>query len=94
MPGTKMILKPEVSLADVVPQLMKAHVEGLRYLQMYAVIGEADGDLVVAEDRSRRLGMAHVGQNLALVRGDSTGGEETAILSLCYKGTDDYWYVR
>jgi hypothetical protein len=37
--------------------------------------------------------MAHVGQNLALVRGDSTGVEETAILNLCYKGAND-WYAR
>jgi hypothetical protein len=86
---------PEVSLTDAVPQPqpMKAHVKGLRHLQIYAIICETDGDLIVAENRGRRLGMAHVGQNLAFVRGDSTGGEETATLSLCYKGEDD-WCAR
>ena len=80
---------PEVALANAVPQPMKAHVQGLGHLQVDAVISEADGDLVVAEYWGWRLGMPHVGQDLALVCRDASSSEEATILGLCYKGADD-----
>ncbi len=80
---------PEVALANAVSQPMKAHVQGLGHLQVDAVISEADDDLVVAEDWGWRLGMSHVGQNLALVCRDAPSSEEATILGLCYKGADD-----
>ncbi len=80
---------PEVVLADAVPQPMKTHVQGLRHFQVDAVIGKADGDFIVAEDWGWRLGMPHVGQNLALVCSDASIGEESTILGLCFKRADD-----
>ena len=50
----------KLMLADAVPQPVKAHVQRLRHLDVDAVVGQAYGDLVVAEDWCGRLGVAHI----------------------------------
>ncbi len=46
----------KVSLADPVPDSMQAHVGGLRYPLRHRVGSDADGHLVVAEERGGGLG--------------------------------------
>ena len=78
----------ELMLSDAVPQPVKTHVQRLRHLDIDAVVGEANGNLVVAEDRCRRLGVAHVLKYLPLVGGDASGGKDTGVFGLSHKGTD------
>ena len=50
----------KLMLANAVPKPVKAHVQRLRHLDVDAVVGQAYGDLVVAEDWCGRLGVAHI----------------------------------
>ena len=59
---------------------MKAHVERFRHFQRDAAIGQTDGDFVVAKDGRRRLRVAHVVEDLSLVRRDARGGESAGVL--------------
>ncbi len=59
---------------------MKAHVERFGHLQRDAAIGQTDGDFVVAKDGRRRLRVAHVVEDLSLVRRDARGGESAGVL--------------
>ena len=64
----------KVSLADPVPDPMQAHVGGLRHPLRHRVGSDADGHLVVAEQRSGGLGVAHVGQDFAFLCRDAGSG--------------------
>ncbi len=79
----------ELVLLHVIPQPMKLHIKRFRHLQVDAVVGEAYGNLVVAEDRCRRLGVAHIGENLPLVGGDAGGGKGSGVLGLSNEGAYD-----
>ena len=79
----------ELVLLHAIPQPMKAHIERFRHLQVDAVVGEAYGNLIVAEDRCRRLGVAHISENLPLVGGDAGGGKDSGVLCFGNEGTDD-----
>ena len=50
----------EASLADSVPDPVQAHVRGLGHALRDGVGRDADGHLVVAEQRGGRLRVAHV----------------------------------
>jgi hypothetical protein len=52
-----------VSLAGPGPDPMQAHVGGLGHPLRHRVGSNADGDIVVAEQRGSGLGVAHVGQD-------------------------------
>ena len=79
----------ELMLADAVPKPVKAHVQRLRHLDVDAVVGKADGDLVVAEDWCRRLGVAHVCEDLPLIGCDASCGKDSGVLGFGNEGTDD-----
>ena len=64
----------EVSLADPVPDPVQTHVRGLGHALRDGVGRDADGHLVVAKQRSGRLGVAHVGQNFAFLCCDAGRG--------------------
>ena len=68
---------------------MPAHVDRLRHFEVDAIGRETDSDLIVAEDRGRGLGVAHVGQNLPLVGCNAGGGEGAGVLCLRHEGADD-----
>jgi hypothetical protein len=57
----------KMSLADPVPDPMQAHVGGLGHPLRHRVGSDADGHLVVAEQRGGGLGVAHVGQDFAFL---------------------------
>ncbi len=71
----------EMVLANAVPKPVKTHVQRLGHLEIDAVVGEAYGDLVITKYRGRRLGVAHVFQYFALVRGDASSSEDSGVLS-------------
>ncbi len=81
----------ELMLADAVPKPVKAHVhvQRLRHLNVDAVVGKADGGLVVAEDWCGRLGVAHVCKDLPLIGCDASGGKDSGVLGFGNEGTDD-----
>jgi hypothetical protein len=76
----------ELVLLHAIPQPMKSHIKRFGHLQIDAVIGEAYGNLVVAEDRCRRLGVSHILENLPLVGGDAGGSKGSGVLSLSNEG--------
>ena len=57
---------------------MEAHVERFWHLQRDASISQTDGDFIVAKDGRRRLRVAHVVEDLSLVRRDARGGKGAA----------------
>ncbi len=64
----------KVSLADPVPDPMQAHVGGLLGHPLRHRVGSnADGHLVVAEQRGGRLVVAHVGQDFAFLCREGMG---------------------
>ena len=79
----------KVSLADPVPDPMQAHVGGLGHPLRHRVGSNADGHLVVAEQRGGRLGVAHVGQDFAFLCRDTGSGVQASVLRLRDKGTDN-----
>ena len=76
----------ELVLLDAIPQPMKSHIKRFGHLQVDAVIGKAYGNLVIAEDRCRRLGVAHIAENLPLVGGDAGGGKGSGVLGFGNEG--------
>ena len=92
----------KLMLANAVPKPVKAHVQRLRHLYVDAVVGKADGDLIIAEYWCRRLGVAHIMKDLPLVGGDASGGKDSGVFCLSHKGTDNgdasavrgYWMVE
>ncbi len=64
----------KMSLADPVPDPMQAHVGGLGHPLRHRVGSDADGHLVVAEQRGGGLGVAHVGQDFAFLCRDAGSG--------------------
>ena len=66
--------KTEVSLADPVPDPVQAHVRGLGHALRDGVGGDADGHLVVTEQRGGGLGVAHVGQDFSFLCRDAGPG--------------------
>ena len=92
----------KLMLANAVPKPVKAHVQRLRHLDVDAVVGKADGDLVIAEYWCRRLGVAHIVKNLPLVGGDAGGGKDSGVFGFGHEGTDNgdasavggYWMVE
>jgi hypothetical protein len=78
-----------VSLADPVPDPVQAHVRGLGHTLGDSVGRNADGHLVVAEQRGCRLGVAHVGQEFAFLCHDAGSGVQASVLRLHDKGTDN-----
>ncbi len=79
----------EMVLANAVPKPVKTHVQRLGHLEIDAVVGEAYGDLVITKYRGWRLGVAHVFQYFALVRGDASRSEDSGVLSFGDEGADD-----
>jgi hypothetical protein len=61
----------KVYLVDPVPDPMQAHAGGLGHLLRHRVGSDADGDLVVAEQRGDGLGLAHVGQDFSILCHDA-----------------------
>ena len=78
----------KLMLAYAVAYPVEAHVQRLRHLKVDAVVGQAYGDLVVAENWCGRLGVAHIVKDLPLVGGDASGGKDTGVFGLSHKGTD------
>ncbi len=68
----------EVSLADLIPDPVQAHVRGLGHALGDGVGRDADGHLVVAKQRGDRLGVAHVGQDFAFLCRDAGSGVQPA----------------
>ena len=64
----------KVSLADPVPNPVQAHVRGLGHTLGDSVGRDADGYLVVAEQRGGRLRVAHVGQDFTFLCRDAGRG--------------------
>jgi len=64
----------EVSLADAVPDPVQAHVRGLGHALRDGVGCDADGHLVVTEQRGGGLGVAHVGQDFSFLCRDAGRG--------------------
>ena len=64
----------EVSLADPVSYPVQAHVRGLGHTLRDGVGRDADGHLVVAQQRGSRLGVAHVGQDFSFLCRDAGRG--------------------
>jgi hypothetical protein len=79
----------KVSLADPVPDPMQAHVGGLGYPLRHRVGSNADGHLVVVEQRGGGLMVAHVGQDFSFLCRDARSGIQASVLCLRDKGTDD-----
>ncbi len=77
----------KVSLADPVPDPMQAHVSGLGYSLRHRVGSNADGHLVVAEQRGGGLGAAHVDQDFSFLFRDAGSGVQDSVLHLRDKGT-------
>ena len=55
----------ELTLANTVTDPMQAHVHVLGAAGLLLIIGDADGGGVDAHDRSSRLGIANLGENMA-----------------------------
>ncbi len=79
----------KMSLADPVPDPMQAHVGGLRHSLRDRVGSNADGHLVVAEQRGGGLGVAHVGQKFSFLCCDAGSGVQASVLRFRDKGTDN-----
>jgi hypothetical protein len=69
------MLDAELSLADAVPQPMKAHVYALRQFRGDCVMSEPDGKFIVTQDGGRRLRVAEIVENAPLFEGDFGGGK-------------------
>ncbi len=65
---------PKMSLADAVQDPVQAHVRGLGHALGDGVSRDADGHLVVAEQRGGRLRVAHVGQDFSFLCRDAGRG--------------------
>ncbi len=78
-----------MSLAYPVPDPMQAHVSGLRHPLRDGVGSNANGDLVVAEQRGGGLGVAHVGQEFAFLCRNVGGGVQAGVLHLRDEGTNN-----
>ena len=79
----------KLMLAYAVPYPVEAHVQRLRHLEIDAVVGQAYGDFVVTENWCGRLGVAHIGQDLALVCGDAGRGKDSGVFRFGHEGADD-----
>ncbi len=78
----------KMSMADPVPDPMQAHVGGLRHPLRHRVGSNADGHLVVAEQRGGGLGVAHVCQYFLFLCRDAGSGVQASVLRFRDKGTD------
>jgi hypothetical protein len=76
----------KMSLANPVPDPMQAHVGGLGHPLRHRVGSNADGDLVVAEQRGGGLGVAHVDQDFSFLCRDAGSGVQASVLRLRDKG--------
>ena len=88
------MLDAELSLADAVPQPMKAHVYALRQFRGDCVISEPDGKFIVTQDGGGRLRVAEIVENTPLFEGDFGGGKKTPVFGLLDRRTDDGNTVR
>ncbi len=79
----------KVSLVDPVPDPMQAHVGGLEHPLRHRVGSNADGHLVVAEQRGGGLGVAYVDQDFSFLCRDAGSGVQASVLRLRDKGTDN-----
>ncbi len=79
----------EVPLADPVPDPMQTHVSDLRHPLRDGVGSNADGHLIVAEQRGGGLGVVHVGQDFAFLCRDAGSGVQAGVLRLRDKGTNN-----
>ena len=64
----------KMSLADAVPDPVQAHVRGLGHALRDGVGRDADGHLVVAEQRGGRLRVAHVCKDFSFLCRDAGRG--------------------
>ena len=65
---------PKMSLADAVPDPVQAHVRCLGHALGHGVGRDADGHLVVAEQRGGRLRVAHVFKDFSFLCRDAGCG--------------------
>ncbi len=70
----------KVSLADLVPDPVQAHVSGLGHPLRDGVGSDADSHLVIAKQRDGGLGVAHVGQDFAFLCRNAGGGVQVDVL--------------
>ncbi len=81
----------ELALIDAIKQPMEPHVQRFSHLWTYGSIGQADGDLVVAKNHGRGLGVTEVREDCPLVHGDGRCREEAAVFGLRDKGARQGW---
>jgi hypothetical protein len=72
----------KLALIHEVTEPIETHVQGLSVLWRHGVVGEPDRALVIAVDNGGRLGVAEIGQYLALIQGNAGGGKDTSDFGL------------
>ncbi len=80
----------ELQLGDAILEPVQPHVTGLGELWLRRPVGDADCDLVVAGDDHRGLGVAKVGQRLALHSGDLGSTKRAGQFRLLDRRADDW----
>jgi hypothetical protein len=78
----------KLALLDPVPQPVKPHIQRLGHLGGDSIVGEANRQLVVAENGGCGLRMTHVGKYLLFVDGNSGTRKHAGVFDLCYKRTN------
>jgi len=78
----------ELLLGDPAAEPVEAHIDGLGFLWLNGVGGEAGGALVIAIDRGGGLRVAEGSEDSALVTSDLSIGKNARVLGLRYRGTD------
>ncbi len=77
----------KLALVHAVTEPIEAHVQGLAVLRRHVAVGKPDHALVIAVDNSGRLGVAEIGQYLALIQVMRAAAKTPAISASATKET-------
>ena len=83
------MLHAELSLSDAVLEPVETHIDAFGEFRREGPVSQTDSELVVAQNGRRRLGVAQVMENAALVEGNFGSGKETPVFGFLYGGTND-----
>ena len=80
VPNAGNVLNAELEASNPILQPVETHVAGLRHFGLDGAIGDAHGDFIIAMNRRGLLRVPEVGEHLAFLVGDFSGGKRAPVL--------------